>query len=138
MIPSGGPASVRTGLPGPFVLGVPTLGICYGMHPMQQLAAASTAAPAEFGKTELNAGESEPSGIAADQTVWMSHRDPCPPPTEARVVAGSAATPIAAFEDDARGLYGIQFHPRSHTRTAAGAEELPYGIAGVSPLDAAQ
>ena len=54
----------------------------------------------EFGKTELRAEESELfHDLPAEQTVWMSHRDSVvAPPTGARVVAGSASTPIAAFE----------------------------------------
>jgi GMP synthase (glutamine-hydrolysing) len=66
----------------------------------------------------------------------MSHRDSVvAPPPGARVVAGSAATPIAAFEDDARRLYAIQFHPEV-VHTPNGQQVLKnflYGIAGVAP-----
>ena len=50
----------------------------------------------------------------------MSHRDSVTaPPAGARVVAGSPSTPIAAFEDEAQALYGVQFHPEvAHTLTA--------------------
>jgi GMP synthase (glutamine-hydrolysing) len=143
VILSGGPASVYADGapsvdPGLFELGVPTLGICYGMHLMaQQLGGRVDRGAGEFGKTELHAGESELfRDLAADQTVWMSHRDSVvAPPTGARVVAGSPSTPIAAFEDDARRLYAIQFHPEV-VHTPNGQQVLKnflYGIAGVSP-----
>ena len=143
VILSGGPASVYADGapsvdPGLFELGVPTLGICYGMHLMaQQLGGRVDRGAGEFGKTDLHAGESELfRDLPADQTVWMSHRDSVvAPPTGARVVAGSAATPIAAFEDDTRRLYGIQFHPEV-VHTPNGQQVLKnflYGIAGVSP-----
>ncbi|HYX89551.1 MAG TPA: glutamine-hydrolyzing GMP synthase, partial [Gaiellaceae bacterium] len=67
----------------------------------------------EFGKTELRADESALfHDLPEEQTVWMSHRDSVvSPPEGARVVAGSPSTPIAAFEDAGRKLYGVQFHP---------------------------
>src|SRR5213076_80070 len=91
----------------------------------------------EFGKTELRVEESKLfADLQADQTAWMSHRDSVvEPPTGARVVAGSASTPIAAFEDETRGLYGIQFHPEV-VHTPSGQQVLKnflYGIAGAAP-----
>ncbi len=66
----------------------------------------------------------------------MSHRDSVvAPPAGARVVAGSTATPIAAFEDDRRRLYGVQFHPEV-VHTPHGQQVLKnflYGVAGASP-----
>jgi GMP synthase (glutamine-hydrolysing) len=143
LILSGGPASVYADGapsvdPGVFALGVPTLGICYGMHLMaQELGGRVDRGAGEFGKTELLAGESELfRDLAPEQTVWMSHRDSVvAPPAGAHVVAGSAATPIAAFEDRARGLYGIQFHPEV-VHTPNGQQVLKnflYGIAGAAP-----
>src|SRR5438132_11572368 len=67
----------------------------------------------EFGKTELRVEESVLlKDTPSEQVVWMSHRD-CvvAAPDGARVVAGSASTPIAAFESPERALYGVQFHP---------------------------
>jgi GMP synthase (glutamine-hydrolysing) len=67
----------------------------------------------EFGKTEMRVDESVLlKDTPSEQTVWMSHRD-CvvAAPDGARVVAGSASTPIGAFEAPERGLYGVQFHP---------------------------
>jgi GMP synthase (glutamine-hydrolysing) len=143
VILSGGPASVYAdGAPSVdpaiFGLGVPTLGICYGMHLMaQELGGRVDRGAGEFGKTELRAGESELfRDLADEQTVWMSHRDSVvAPPAGARVVAGSPSTPIAAFEDDARRLYAIQFHPEV-VHTPNGQQVLKnflYGVAGIAP-----
>jgi GMP synthase (glutamine-hydrolysing) len=120
LILSGGPASVYAdGAPRVdpriFELGIPTLGICYGM---QLLALdcggrVDRTGVSEFGKTELHVGESTLlRDTPVDQVVWMSHRDSVvAPPEGARVVAGSPSTPIAAFEAPERALYGVQFHP---------------------------
>jgi GMP synthase (glutamine-hydrolysing) len=118
---SGGPSSVYSeGAPrvdpGIFELGVPTLGICYGMQLMAQELGGRVerTGVSEFGKTGL-AVEGEGAlfeGLPAEQTVWMSHGDSVvAPPAGGRVVAGSPSTPIAAFENAERHLYGVQFHP---------------------------
>ena len=108
------------------------------MHLMaQELGGRVDRSAGEFGKTELRVEESKLfADLAAEQTAWMSHRDSVvAPPEGARVVAGSASTPIAAFEDDRRGLYGIQFHPEV-VHTPNGQQVLKnflYGIAGAAP-----
>ena len=122
---SGGPASVYADDapridPGIFELGIPTLGICYGMQLMalELGGEVERTGASEFGKTEMHADESALfAGTPPDQTVWMSHRDSVTaPPAGARVVAGSPSTPIAAFEEPARKVYGVQFHPEvAHT-----------------------
>jgi GMP synthase (glutamine-hydrolysing) len=143
LILSGGPASVYADGapqvdPGIFELGVPTLGICYGMHLMAQgLGGQVDRSAGEFGKAQLRAEESPLfRDLAPDQTVWMSHRDSVvAPPAGARVVAGSDATPIAAFEDERRRLYAIQFHPEV-VHTPNGQQVLKnflYGVAGAAP-----
>jgi GMP synthase (glutamine-hydrolysing) len=91
----------------------------------------------EFGKTELRADASTLfAGLPEEQTCWMSHRDSVvAPPAGARVVAGSPSTPIAAFEDSARRLYGVQFHPEV-VHTPHGMDVLKnflYGVAGAPP-----
>jgi GMP synthase (glutamine-hydrolysing) len=91
----------------------------------------------EFGKTDLHAAHGRLfEGMEEDQTVWMSHRDSVvAPPAGARVVAGSPSTPIAAFEDPARSLYGVQFHPEV-VHTPHGTDLLKnflYGVAGAPP-----
>jgi GMP synthase (glutamine-hydrolysing) len=144
VILSGGPASVyAAGAPDVdpqiFELGVPTLGICYGMQLMARELGGRVerTGVSEFGKTDLQA---QPGGLfeglPAEQTVWMSHRDSVTaPPEGARVVAGSGSTPIAAFEDPARRLYGVQFHPEV-VHTPYGDELLKnflYGVADAPP-----
>jgi GMP synthase (glutamine-hydrolysing) len=144
LVLSGGPASVYAhGAPridpAIFELGIPTLGICYGMQLMalELGGRVDRTGVSEFGKTELEAEESALfAGVPRGQTVWMSHRDSVvAPPTGARVVAGSPSTPIAAFEEPRRGLYGVQFHPEV-VHTPHGTELLKnflYGVAGAPP-----
>ena len=126
LILSGGPASVYADGaprvdPALFELGVPTLGICYGMQLMAQDLGGRVdrTGVSEFGKTSLETeGEGALfAGLPAEQTVWMSHRDSVvAPPAGARVVAGSPSTPIAAFEDPARSSTASSSIPRSCTR----------------------
>jgi GMP synthase (glutamine-hydrolysing) len=144
LILSGGPASVYAeGAPrvDPEVLklGIPTLGICYGMQLMAQELGGSVerTGASEFGKTELVApGGLLFEGLASEQTVWMSHRDSVTaPPEGAEVVAGSASTPVGAFEAPERGLYGVQFHPEV-VHTPHGQEVLKnflFRVAGAPP-----
>jgi GMP synthase (glutamine-hydrolysing) len=67
----------------------------------------------EFGKTDVRVHEGALfAGLPEEQTTWMSHRDSVTaPPAGSTVVAGSTTTPIAAFENPGRKLYGVQFHP---------------------------
>jgi GMP synthase (glutamine-hydrolysing) len=148
LILSGGPASVYAeGAPriDPrlFELGIPTLGICYGMQLMalELGGRVDRTGVSEFGKTDLQARVAEsPSrlldGLPAQQTVWMSHRDSVvAPPAGAEVVAGSPSTPIAAFEQADAGLYGVQFHPEV-VHTPHGQDLLKnflYDIVGAPP-----
>ena len=122
-----------------FELGIPTLGICYGMQLMalDLGGAVERTGVSEFGKTSMHADESELlAGTPPEQTVWMSHRDSVTaPPTGARVVAGSPSTPIAAFEQPERKLYGVQFHPEV-AHTPHGTDVLKnflYNVAGAPP-----
>ncbi|QVQ55045.1 glutamine-hydrolyzing GMP synthase [Spiractinospora alimapuensis] len=121
IILSGGPASVYSeGAPqapaGLFETGVPTLGICYGFQCMVQDLGGSVehTGQSEFGRTEL--AISDLGVLFADQpstqTVWMSHGDSATDaPAGFTVTASTERTPVAAMEDTARGLYGVQFHP---------------------------
>ena len=121
LVLSGGPASVYAegaplADPAIFDLGVPTLGICYGMQLMARElgGVVESNEVSEFGKADV---ELRSSGVLfrdlqPDQVVWMSHRDSVTaPPEGSRVVASSPSTPIAAFEHPERRLYGVQFHP---------------------------
>jgi GMP synthase (glutamine-hydrolysing) len=123
-----------------FELGVPTLGICYGMQLMAQDlgGAVERTGVSEFGKTEVSAdAESELfAGLPPEQTGWMSHRDSVTaPPAGARVTGSSPAAPIAAFEDPERLLYGVQFHPEV-VHTPHGTDLLKnflYSVADAPP-----
>ncbi len=141
---SGGPASVYAeGAPsvdpGIFELGIPTLGICYGAQLMARELGGRVerTGVSEFGKTALRATRGALfEGLAGEQTVWMSHRDTVTaPPAGALVTATSPGTPVAAFEDAARGLYGVQFHPEVvHTpKGQALLENFLYEVAGAPP-----
>jgi len=144
LILSGGPASVYAEDaphvdPRIFELGIPTLGICYGMQLMAQELGGRVdrTGVSEFGKTELHAEESRLlKDTPSEQTVWMSHRDSVvAPPEGARVVAGSSSTPIGAFEAHDRKLYGVQFHPEV-VHTPHGMQVLKnflYDIADAPP-----
>jgi GMP synthase (glutamine-hydrolysing) len=144
LILSGGPASVYAdGAPRVdpriFELGIPTLGICYGMQLMalDLGGRVDRTGVSEFGKTELRVEESALlKDTPKEQTVWMSHRDSVvAPPEGARVVAGSSSTPIGAFESPERALYGVQFHPEVvHTpHGMAVLKNFLYEIAGAPP-----
>jgi GMP synthase (glutamine-hydrolysing) len=144
LILSGGPASVYADDaphvdPRVFDLGIPTLGICYGMQLMalDLGGRVDRTGVSEFGKTALRAGRGALfAGVPAELTVWMSHRDSVvAPPDGATIVAGSRSTPIAAFESAERKLYGVQFHPEV-VHTPHGMEVLKnflYDIAGAPP-----
>jgi GMP synthase (glutamine-hydrolysing) len=145
LILSGGPASVYVEDaphvdPRLFELGVPVLGICYGMHLMAQDLGGRVerTGVSEFGKTTLVASPGALFGdeLAGEQIVWMSHRDSvAAAPPGATVVATSDSTPLAAFEDPDRGLYAVQFHPEV-VHTANGQrilERFLYEVAGLTP-----
>jgi GMP synthase (glutamine-hydrolysing) len=121
VILSGGPASVYApGAPSLqrdlLELGVPVMGICYGMQLlMHELGGrVEQADVGEFGRSDLHV--STPGvllrGMPAEQTCWMSHRDTVyEPPSGFTALASSSSSPVAAVEDTERGIYGIQFHP---------------------------
>jgi GMP synthase (glutamine-hydrolysing) len=122
LVLSGGPASVYSEgapdlRPELLELGIPVLGICYGMQAMvHTLGGRVEAAEAgEFGRTELTlavGGGHLLAGLPAEQQCWMSHRDSVfEPPAGFTALASSPGSPVAAVENTDRGLYGIQFHP---------------------------
>jgi GMP synthase (glutamine-hydrolysing) len=144
LVLSGGPASVYAeGAPkvdpAIFGLGVPTLGICYGMQLMAQDLGGRVerTGVSEFGKTEVKAEGGELFvNLPPDQVAWMSHRDSVTaPPEGARIVASSPAAPIAAFEDPDRRLYGVQFHPEV-VHTPFGNDLLKNFLYGVADAPA--
>ncbi len=121
IILSGGPASVYAeGAPaldmGLLELGVPVMGICYGMQLLVHTLGGRVeqAEVGEFGRSELTV--SEPgvllAGLPREQTCWMSHRDTVyEPPPGFTALASSTGSPVAAVQETTRGIYGIQFHP---------------------------
>ncbi len=121
VILSGGPASVYAdGAPplerGLLELGVPVLGICYGMQLLvHELGGrVEQAEVGEFGRSDLLVGEPGVllAGMPREQTCWMSHRDTVfEPPPGFTALASSSASPVAAIENPDAGIYGIQFHP---------------------------
>jgi GMP synthase (glutamine-hydrolysing) len=121
VILSGGPSSVYAeGAPqvsdGFFDTGVPTFGICYGFQAMAASLGGTVArtGTAEFGRTALAVADPGVlfAGLPGSQSVWMSHGDAvAEAPPGFTVTSSTGATPVASFEDPARGLYGVQFHP---------------------------
>jgi len=123
---SGGPESVYNPEaplidPEVFKIGIPVLGICYGMQLMAHHLSGRVdrASEREYGRAEIDVSEPGAlfAGLSERQTVWMSHGDRITrAPKGFRVCASTSNAPIVAFEDPERELYGIQFHPEvSHT-----------------------
>ena len=136
LILSGGPASVYAEHaprvdPRIFELGIPTLGICYGMQLMAQDLGGRVdrTGVSEFGKTSIRRAHGALfAGLADEQTVWMSHRDlVVAPPEGAETTASSESAPIAAFEDRATGAVrrAVPSRGRAHAARDGAAEELP-------------
>jgi GMP synthase (glutamine-hydrolysing) len=121
LILSGGPASVYADGaprldPALLELGIPVLGICYGMQLItRELGGRVEGADVgEFGRSDLLVREPGRllAELPAEQTCWMSHRDTVfEPPPGFTALASSTASPVAALESVERGIYGIQFHP---------------------------
>jgi GMP synthase (glutamine-hydrolysing) len=133
IILSGGPQSVyEPGAPLPTAdlrgLGVPTLGLCYGMQWMAHAwgGGVSPSETREYGRAtaRLWRGSELFAGLDEQQTVWMSHGDTVTePPPGFRVIASTASSSIAAFENAAEKLYALQFHPEVR-HTERGTEIL--------------
>ena len=134
VILSGGPNSVYEALDwkapqSVFELGVPVLGICYGMQAMAEQLGGKVESDgrAEFGYAEVRArGHSELLRSIEDRSndqghglldVWMSHGDKVTElPSGFKVIASNEACPVAAMADESRRFYALQFHPEvTHT-----------------------
>jgi len=153
IILSGGPSSVTEVTPprapaAVFELGVPVLGICYGMQTMgaQLGGKVENAKHREFGYAEVRArGHSALLKDIQDRTnseghglldVWMSHGDKVTElPPGFKVICDNTATPIAGMADEARRFYALQFHPEvTHTpQGSAMITRFVRDICGLAP-----
>ncbi len=115
-----------------FELGVPVLGICYGMQTMASELGGKVESSShrEFGYAEITPQDSSLfAGLSDSETepmlkVWMSHGDRVAAiPPGFKATASSANSPLAAMEDASRHFYGVQFHPEV-THTQQGSEIL--------------
>ncbi len=120
LVLSGGPSSVyEDGAPAVrselLELGIPVLGICYGMQGMAQVLGGEVAhtGGGEFGRTPIRVTSRQGLfGVLPAEQCWMSHRDAVVrPPDGFAVTAETDGAPVAAMEDPVRRMYGVQFHP---------------------------
>ncbi len=145
IILSGGPASVYAdGAPAVdpalFDAGVPVLGICYGFQAMALALGGDVGRTGtrEYGATGVTVRDQGVllKGSPSTQSVWMSHGDAVlRAPEGFAVLATSAGSPVAAFEDPARRLFGMQWHPEVK-HSVLGQESLEnflYEGAGIAP-----
>jgi len=153
VILSGGPESVTAADPprapaAVFELGVPVLGICYGMQTMAQQLGGRVAPSSEreFGYAEVTVtGASRLLDDLADRRnaaggcvldVWMSHGDRVDAlPPGFTTSASTGTIPFAAMSDESRRFYGVQFHPEV-THTTQGARLLERFVREISGADA--
>jgi len=140
---SGGPASVLgEGSPvadkAVWTLGVPVLGICYGLQLIAHELGGKVdkAAHREFGPASIDVRSSSElfRGLPAKLDVWMSHGDRVEAlPAGFEPVASTSSSPYAAVEDRRRRIYGVQFHPEV-VHTPRGSELLKNFALGVCGL----
>ncbi|WP_022868667.1 glutamine-hydrolyzing GMP synthase [Schaalia vaccimaxillae] len=145
IILSGGPSSVyEDGAPSidpaVFEAGVPVLGICYGFQTMANALGGTVGRTGtrEYGHTDASVAGASClfDGTPADQVVWMSHGDAVQAaPDGFTVTASTSQTPVAAFEDRSRRLFGMQWHPEvAHSKHGQDAlKNFLYEGAGIEP-----
>jgi len=125
---------------GIFSLGIPVLGICYGMQLMAKLfdGEVATKGNNEYGKTKIKLNLKSPlfKDLKPAETCWMSHKDSVVNiPPGFSVIASTSNLPIAGIEEPHRKIYGIQFHPEV-MHTPSGMDILKnflFDICGCSP-----
>jgi GMP synthase (glutamine-hydrolysing) len=124
IILSGGPSSVYADdAPHPvadiFNLGIPVLGICYGLQLLAYRLEGKVdrAARREYGRASLNVDSFDDlfEGVSPETTVWMSHGDMLlEPPADFDIIAHSGNSPVCAVRNASKKIYGVQFHPEVH------------------------
>ena len=131
LIFTGGPSSVfaenaPTVSKEVFSLGVPVLGICYGMQLTAHLSGGTVihAPVREYGRQKISYSDSPLfEDVKKENFCWMSHTDQVSElPEGFSVIASTATCKIAAYENREKGIYAVQFHPEVvHTPTRASA-----------------
>ncbi|MEU5771918.1 glutamine-hydrolyzing GMP synthase [Streptomyces venezuelae] len=124
-----------------FEAGVPVFGMCYGFQLMATTLGGKVdnTGAREYGRTPLavsKAGSTLFEGTPTEQSVWMSHGDACSAAPEGfTVTASTDVVPVAAFEDDEKKLYGVQYHPEvmHSTHGQQVLEHFLYRGAGLKP-----
>ncbi|HMS63449.1 MAG TPA: glutamine-hydrolyzing GMP synthase [Solirubrobacteraceae bacterium] len=144
LILSGGPASVYSDHAPKLdrellELGIPVLGICYGMQllALELGGRVEGAEVGEYGRSQLTVHQSGVlfRDLPAEQPCWMSHRDTVyEAPTGFTALASSTQSPVAAFESVERGVFGIQFHPEV-VHTPYGQHVLTHFLRDVCACD---
>jgi len=143
VILSGGPSSIyEDGAPsvdrGIFNLGVPVLGICYGLYLVVDAfkGGIAGATSREYGRAIINVKEKSElfKGMKKKEQVWMSHGDKVTsPPPGFVVTASSENAEIAALENSEKKVYGVQFHPEVY-HTTSGTKFLKNFVFNVCKL----
>ena len=143
IILTGGPNSVYAEgaprcTPEIFELGIPVLGICYGMQLMTVMLGGEvrSASLKEYGQTDITLSDCALfDGIAGTSRCWMSHTDQAAVlPEGFRAIASTSTCPIAAIANEEKKFYGVQFHPEVQ-HTVEGSEMLRrflYTVCGAS------
>ncbi|MEV6110902.1 glutamine-hydrolyzing GMP synthase, partial [Streptomyces sp. NPDC051940] len=124
-----------------FEAGVPVFGMCYGFQLMAQTLGGTVdnTGSREYGRTKMSVSHPSStlfSGTPDEQDVWMSHGDACSAAPEGfTVTASTDGVPVAAFENDAKKLYGVQHHPEvmHSTHGQQVLEHFLYRGAGLQP-----
>ena len=124
-----------------FKLGVPVLGICYGMQLITHLleGKVTSSGSNEYGRTEISLNRESPlfDGLKESEVCWMSHRDSVSAlPENFKIIASTTSLPIAGIENSRDKIFGIQFHPEVvHTPSGMHIlENFLFNICGCSPL----
>ncbi|TAL33968.1 MAG: glutamine-hydrolyzing GMP synthase [Spirochaetes bacterium] len=123
-----------------FELGVPVLGICYGLYVTVEAFGGKTGSSSrkEYGRATISVKADSPlfKGLAREETVWMSHGDKVEaPPPGFTVIASTDNAETAAIEHREKRIYGVQFHPEVY-HTVHGTEILSnflFGVCRITP-----